>query len=103
MELLAKALNGAKLPNWFWIGVILLGLGFQAGITYMSAKNTKESLQVQALVIEKKDAERTAQLKTDIQRDINDLDSKLDRRTKRINEELSYIGRVTRYVARQVD
>lgn len=92
-------LNGARLPNWFWIAIGFLGLGFQAAMFISTNMTTKVDLALQAAKYEKRDEERTMALRMDIQR----LDDKLDRRTQRINEELGYIGSVTRYVARKVE
>jgi hypothetical protein len=92
-------LNGTRLPNWFWIAIAFFGLGFQVTMFLTTNLTTKADLAGQAAIYEKRDIERTEALRRDIQA----LDEKVDRRTKRINEELGVIGQVTRYVARKVE
>lgn len=88
-------LNGTRLPNWFWIAIGFLGMGFTVATTIA----TKADLATQAAIYERRDIQRNEML----MRDISNLDAKVERRTNRINEELGYIGQVTRYVARKVE
>lgn len=92
-------LNGTRLPNWVWLVVGILGAGFIIGVNYGSQIITKADLKEQASIYEARDVARNDAMKEQIRA----LDSKVDRRTNRINEELSDIARVTRYVARKVE
>lgn len=91
--------NGKRLPNWFWLVVFGAGIGFQSGVLYMTTIMSTERVMQAVRENSAADSSRAAMMTEHLQ----GVKDTLDRRTNRINEELSHLQAVTNYVARKVE
>lgn len=94
--IIKSAMNGARLPNWFWLAVGLIGTAFNAGITWRSKEDAVTSVKTEMRVYAAVDSARTYTL-------FNELDARANRRNRETNSELKALGTKVGYIARAIE